>query len=99
MISIYQQEIKNTTTTASGSNGGATSTSATSSTTGSKKRFAHMTHSRNASAASAVSIFSFISEPISEYNEGNNWRSLMGVANEGALSPQPEDATMVPCNA
>jgi len=98
MISIYQQEIKNTTSNVSGNNG-ATSTSATSSTTGSKKRFAHMTHSRNASAASAVSIFSFISEPISEYNEGNNWRSLMGVANEGALSPQPEDATMVPCNA
>jgi len=39
--------------------------------TSSSKRFAHMGHSRNPSAASCISFASFISEPISELNEGN----------------------------
>ena len=42
----------------------------------SSKRFAHMTHSRNPSAASCVSFASFISEPISEMNEGKIGRCM-----------------------
>ncbi|XP_039256732.2 selenocysteine insertion sequence-binding protein 2-like [Styela clava] len=48
------------------------------------KRFAHMGHSRNPSAASCVSFCSMISEPISEMNpsEGASWRNMMEVTDE-----------------
>uniref|UniRef100_H2XSD2 Ribosomal protein eL8/eL30/eS12/Gadd45 domain-containing protein n=1 Tax=Ciona intestinalis TaxID=7719 RepID=H2XSD2_CIOIN len=60
---------------------------------GPSKRYAYMTHSRNASATSHLSVTSIISEPISEMNEGelrSNWRVIMDAGEDG-LSPPPED--------
>ncbi|CAN9506680.1 unnamed protein product [Ophioblennius macclurei] len=53
-----------------------------------KKVSHHMGHSRNPSAASAISFCSIFSEPISEVNEKEyetNWRSMMD--NSDALEP------------
>ncbi|KAM9408388.1 selenocysteine insertion sequence-binding protein 2-like isoform 2-T2 [Pholidichthys leucotaenia] len=50
----------------------------------------HMGHSRNHSAASAISFCSIFSEPISEVNEKEyetNWRSMM----ENSDAPEPAD--------
>ncbi|CAG5858930.1 unnamed protein product, partial [Menidia menidia] len=51
----------------------------------------HMGHSRNHSAASAISFCSIFSEPISEVNEKEyetNWRSMM----ESSDAPEPAEA-------
>ncbi|XP_062263065.1 selenocysteine insertion sequence-binding protein 2-like isoform X4 [Platichthys flesus] len=51
----------------------------------------HMGHSRNHSAASAISFCSIFSEPISEVNEKEyetNWRSIV----ETADAPEPDEA-------
>ncbi|XP_039539970.1 selenocysteine insertion sequence-binding protein 2-like isoform X2 [Pimephales promelas] len=51
----------------------------------------HMGHSRNPSAASAISFCSVISEPISEVNEKEyetNWRTMV----ENADAPEPPDS-------
>ncbi|KAI2647835.1 Selenocysteine insertion sequence-binding protein 2-like [Labeo rohita] len=56
-----------------------------------KKVTHHMGHSRNPSAASAISFCSVISEPISEVNEKEyetNWRTMV----ESADAPEPLDA-------
>ncbi|KTF82615.1 hypothetical protein cypCar_00043353, partial [Cyprinus carpio] len=53
-----------------------------------KKVTHHMGHSRNPSAASAISFCSVISEPISEVNEKEyetNWRTMV----ESADAPEP----------
>nr|CAB3265946.1 selenocysteine insertion sequence-binding protein 2-like [Phallusia mammillata] len=83
MVSIYQQEVIDATNT--------TPTTTAVTTGGTSKRFPHMGHSRNPSAASCVSFASFISEPISEMNEGSNWRAMMDAQEEQTtLSPPPE---------
>ncbi|XP_059362995.1 selenocysteine insertion sequence-binding protein 2-like isoform X2 [Carassius carassius] len=54
----------------------------------------HMGHSRNPSAASAISFCSVISEPISEVNEKEyetNWRTMV----ESADAPEPLDTEPV----
>ncbi|CAL8352976.1 unnamed protein product [Merluccius merluccius] len=56
-----------------------------------KKVTHHMGHSRNPSAASAISFCSVISEPISEVNEKEyetNWRSMV----ETSDAPEPAEA-------
>uniref|UniRef100_A0A8C4X089 Ribosomal protein eL8/eL30/eS12/Gadd45 domain-containing protein n=1 Tax=Eptatretus burgeri TaxID=7764 RepID=A0A8C4X089_EPTBU len=53
-------------------------------------RLPFMTHSRNVSAASAVSFCSALSEPISEVNErdvGTSWRHLIEAPDFGLASP------------
>uniref|UniRef100_A0AAX7VHR9 Ribosomal protein eL8/eL30/eS12/Gadd45 domain-containing protein n=1 Tax=Astatotilapia calliptera TaxID=8154 RepID=A0AAX7VHR9_ASTCA len=53
----------------------------------------HMGHSRNHSAASAISFCSIFSEPISEVNEKEyetNWRSMM----ETSDAPEPVDSEL-----
>ncbi|XP_021511608.1 selenocysteine insertion sequence-binding protein 2-like [Meriones unguiculatus] len=57
----------------------------------------HMGHSRNPSAASAISFCSVISEPISEVNEKEyetNWRSMVETSDGLETS---ENEKMVPC--
>lgn len=59
-----------------------------------KKVSHHMGHSRNPSAASAISFCSVISEPISEVNEKEyetNWRTM--VENSDALEPLEHEAS------
>ncbi|XP_043120756.1 selenocysteine insertion sequence-binding protein 2-like isoform X2 [Puntigrus tetrazona] len=59
-----------------------------------KKVTHHMGHSRNPSAASAISFCSVISEPISEVNEKEyetNWRTMV----ESADAPEPPEPEAV----
>ncbi|XP_066515308.1 selenocysteine insertion sequence-binding protein 2-like isoform X2 [Hoplias malabaricus] len=59
-----------------------------------KKVSHHMGHSRNPSAASAISFCSVISEPISEVNEKEyetNWRTM--VESSDAPEPQEQEST------
>ncbi|XP_046720306.1 selenocysteine insertion sequence-binding protein 2-like isoform X2 [Silurus meridionalis] len=59
----------------------------------------HMGHSRNPSAASAISFCSVISEPISEVNEKEyetNWRTM--VENSDALEPLENEFTRTSVN-
>ncbi|CAK8696086.1 selenocysteine insertion sequence-binding protein 2-like isoform X2 [Clavelina lepadiformis] len=79
MVTVYQQEIIEANAPPPVQNGPVAPS----------KRFAHMTHSRNPSAASCISFASFISEPISELNEASNWRVMMD-ADGSTLSPPPE---------
>lgn len=53
------------------------------------KRFPHMGHSRNPSAASGISFCSVISEPISEMppDAGTSWRNMMDVTDEQNPTP------------
>ncbi|XP_063782108.1 selenocysteine insertion sequence-binding protein 2-like [Pseudophryne corroboree] len=61
-----------------------------------KKVSHHMGHSRNPSAASAISFCSVISEPISEVNEKDyetNWRSMVETS-DGVEASENEDCSV-----
>uniref|UniRef100_A0A8C5WFC2 SECIS binding protein 2 like n=1 Tax=Leptobrachium leishanense TaxID=445787 RepID=A0A8C5WFC2_9ANUR len=63
-----------------------------------KKVTHHMGHSRNPSAASAISFCSVISEPISEVNEKDyetNWRSMVETS-DGLETSENEECSVVP---